>query len=88
MLWFAWLGYLPVAFPLGVLLSLLFPCEHAILVVAGPWLMLCAIAGYRLTTFPCPRCHRPFFRTWFYTNQFAGRCIHCGLPKWSETQGP
>ena len=37
----------------------------------------------RTSLFRCPRCHRHFYWSW-YNNQFARRCTHCGLPKWSE----
>jgi hypothetical protein len=41
--------------------------------------------GHRVLHFPCPRCLRPFFQASWYYNYFARRCLHCGLPKWSET---
>jgi hypothetical protein len=34
----------------------------------------------------CPRCGKPFHyaERWFgrWNNPFARRCVHCGLPKW------
>ena len=39
----------------------------------------------------CPRCGQPFHFKYgmlgriSISNPFAGRCLHCGLPKWAET---
>jgi hypothetical protein len=34
--------------------------------------------------FPCPRCGKWFFAKWWYHNNFARKCVHCGLPKWAD----
>jgi len=47
------------------------------------WFM---VAGFRLTYWHCPRCGKPFFTRLFWGNLFARRCLHCGLPKWSDLQ--
>ena len=37
----------------------------------------------------CPRCGKPFHYVarWYgrWSNPFAQRCVHCGLPKWADT---
>ena len=37
----------------------------------------------------CPRCGKPFHcvARWYgrWNNPFAHRCVHCGLPKWVES---
>jgi hypothetical protein len=37
----------------------------------------------------CPRCGKPFHcvARWYgrWNNPFARRCVHCGLPKWVES---
>jgi len=47
------------------------------------------ILGFWLRKRPCPRCRRPFFqarrtlpggRTLPVWNEFAGKCLNCGLP--------
>jgi hypothetical protein len=42
-----------------------------------------------LSYWACPRCGKPFHyshRTFGnINNPFAGQCIHCGLPKWAES---
>jgi hypothetical protein len=27
----------------------------------------------------CPRCKKFFFSTWFWSNPFTNKCLHCGL---------
>ena len=41
------------------------------------------VVAHRASHFACPRCRKPFYRTWWH-NGFARKCVHCGLPKWSE----
>lgn len=45
------------------------------------------VAHLRWTSWPCPRCGRPFRAKWFYGNAFTSRCLHCGLPKESRRAG-
>jgi hypothetical protein len=47
------------------------------------WGFVFLIIGFRLSTFRCPRCGNFFFLKFLLSNQFARRCVHCGLPKWS-----
>jgi len=45
------------------------------------------VAQWRRSFWPCPRCGKPFHRTWWYgDNWFTRRCLHCGLPKWPPKQ--
>lgn len=53
------------------------------LAVALPALGTVFLAQLRVIRWPCPRCGRPFLATWYYSNSFARRCVHCGLPKWA-----
>src|SRR5262245_40365544 len=80
--------------PLIVLLT--FPAYWgAVKLISGPkpslWLMV-PFAGALLATsyifahgFRCPRCHKPFFHTAWFRNDFARRCVHCGLPKYASS---
>lgn len=36
-----------------------------------------------VSKFKCPRCGNPFFYTKYRRNGFAGKCLHCHLPKWT-----
>jgi len=44
---------------------------------------------YLYVTWTCPRCGNQFhwkqYRFGRNINPFASRCLHCGLPKWAET---
>ena len=81
--WFfaTWLGYVPGAFALGYPLTRLFHSDIPFFVVAGAWMLALAVSGIYMALFPCPRCHREFFYTWWhFWNPFARRCVHCGHP--------
>jgi len=66
----------------GVPLSNIFNSEIPAVVIALMWMTAFAIAGWRTTYWRCPRCKKSFFAKW-YINQFARKCVHCGLKKWS-----
>jgi hypothetical protein len=51
------------------------------------WLVLSLVGAVRLWLWRCPRCYRQYFFSGLFTNMFARRCMHCGLPKWSRTPG-
>jgi len=46
--------------------------------------ILLMISVGRFSAFACPRCNQFFFGGRFQGNPFAGSCLHCGLPKWSQ----
>ena|ERR1022692_685671 len=46
-----------------------------------PWALVWVYAHWRVRNFSCPRCGKRFFGSWYY---FVGRCVYCGLPKWTE----
>ena len=77
----------------AVLLALvaLFPRDNLLAaywwIVAMPLFGWFIVAGFRLTYWRCPRCNKPFFTRLFWGNLFAHRCLHCGLPRWSDA-GP
>ncbi|MGD0625569.1 MAG: hypothetical protein ABSB32_12705 [Thermodesulfobacteriota bacterium] len=85
--WFfgAWLGGFVVVASLAALLNRMSLGDLAFWVLGPLWLVAFVIAGLRLEFFRCPRCHRHFFCARWYYNLFARRCVHCGLPKWSDT---
>jgi hypothetical protein len=47
------------------------------------WLMSFAFTRSRLQAFPYPRCGKRFFKTAWYGNILARRCVHCGLAKYA-----
>jgi hypothetical protein len=78
------LGFVPGVFALASVLGLLTGGRVPFLAVGAGWFVLWFIAIIWMHSFPCPRCHRPFFQTIWYGNPLAQRCLHCGLPKWSS----
>jgi hypothetical protein len=53
--------------------------------VAIVWFVASIIVGDRYQRWPCPRCGRPFGKTFWWHNPFARKCVHCGLPKWTAS---
>jgi hypothetical protein len=47
----------------------------------APWVIAAVVGRIRLIRWPCPRCGRPFFASW-YNNEWADRCVNCKLDKW------
>jgi hypothetical protein len=82
--WFAFLGYVPVCFTVGMLSMRVFSTFTPAFVVAIAWMVFFVIAGNLALRFPCPRCGKWFFAKWWYHNNFARRCVHCGLPKYAD----
>jgi predicted RNA-binding Zn-ribbon protein involved in translation (DUF1610 family) len=48
--------------------------------IAACWMAAFAVAGFRVSHFPCPRCGNAFFAKWWFNNPLARKCVHCGLP--------
>jgi len=90
--WAVFLSYLPgVAFiNFAIVPSLVastgVKSDNIILTTAACWMIAFAIAGFRLTLFRCPRCGKHYFSTWWYTNSFARKCVHCGLKNWAGAE--
>src|ERR1700745_1068184 len=80
----AFVGYLPVVSTLGSLSVRVFHTQSLFPIVAFSWMGFIAVAGLRFNFWPCPRCGKWFAATCWYKNPFARRCVHCGLPKYSN----
>ena len=85
--WFfgVWLGGFLVVALLASLLSKLSLDDLAFYVIGPAWMIGFVIMAIRMSLFRCPRCHHRFFSTWWHNNPLARKCLHCGLPKWSES---
>ncbi|MFA6563372.1 MAG: hypothetical protein WCV00_15800 [Verrucomicrobiia bacterium] len=85
-LWFfvILLTYVPGTSVIGYLLSRLFGSDIPVYVVAGVWMVAFVAAANYMDLFPCPKCQRPFFRSFWFHNPLARRCVHCGHPKWTD----
>jgi hypothetical protein len=94
MFWAVFISYIPgvafINFAMGPSLSALTGVkpDNVVLTIALCWMIAFAIAGLRLSLFRCPRCGRSFFSTSLYTNSFARKCVHCGLPNWAGADEP
>jgi hypothetical protein len=90
--WVVFLSYMPgvMAFFLGVGLPLAsmtgIKPDYFFFAIAGTWMLAFVVTNLRAVSFPCPRCGQHFFRTWWYSNPLARRCVHCGLPKWAMSE--
>ena len=83
---FVFVGYVPICFAFAYLTTKLFHTTVPGLTFGICWMVLFAVTGLRLQVLPCPRCGEAFFAKWFYHNIFARRCVHCGLPKYSDSR--
>jgi hypothetical protein len=54
-------------------------------VILSAWFVFFIVSSIRYQLFRCPRCGEWFSGTWWYNlSYFARKCVHCGLPKFSE----
>jgi 4-amino-4-deoxy-L-arabinose transferase-like glycosyltransferase len=85
--WFfgVWLGGFIIVASLAAFLAKLSLGDLAFAVLAPAWGLAFVVVAVRLQFFLCPRCHRHFSKAFWYGNPFARKCVHCGLPKWSES---
>jgi hypothetical protein len=80
----------------GITVVLLVPLANRVpligFVVFGIWVVAVFtlfIGNAHYMVWSCPRCGKPFhtrisrFARW--VNPFARRCIHCGLPRWAQS---
>jgi len=77
------LSYVPGVWLVAIPVMYWFGSETPVYFIAGAWMIAFAVAGSRVSMFPCPRCGKWFFATWYFHNPLARRCVHCGLPKWA-----
>jgi hypothetical protein len=81
-----WLGYIPAVYVFTVLMSKAFGTFFPSFVFAGIWMLMFAATGARLSTWPCPKCGKWFSVSWWYNKSFfARKCVHCGLPKFADS---
>lgn len=82
--WLLFLGFVPGAPLLTVGLGRVFHSEGLFLPITLGWMAAVGIAGACRSSLRCPRCGERFFRRGRqYRNEFARKCVNCGLPKWA-----
>jgi hypothetical protein len=74
----------PIVFTFQYLTVKLFHTTFPALILNICWTVLLVLSGFRMLWFPCPRCGKMFFAKWYFDDAFARRCVHCGLPKYSN----
>jgi len=88
--WFLWvfLTYVPGAATLGIITTKLLntDSETPFIVIAIIWMVAFAVTGVRLSLWKCPRCGKWFSTKLLYHNIASKKCLHCGLPKWSNDE--
>ena len=84
--WLVFLAYTPGAMAIALLGNYLFGSFSLGYAAAMVWIVAFVILGTRLNTWPCPRCGKWFCATWWYSKSFfARKCVHCGLPKYANS---
>ena len=78
------LSYIPGMYALGIPLEKHFASEIPLIAVAVTWIMAFVTAGWHMNAWKCPCCGNTFFRRKWIHNQFARKCVHCGLEKWAD----
>jgi predicted RNA-binding Zn-ribbon protein involved in translation (DUF1610 family) len=79
-------GFVPLVFIASVVASRLVGSDAPFMIMASVAMLAAIVVTYRLVVFQCPRCHRSFFsRSWWTFQPHKQKCVHCGFPKWSET---
>lgn len=78
-------GWIPFGACVAELSNSLLHSYTPAFIAAFGYMLLFVSIGIRYQLFRCPRCGEWFAGTWLYSLSFlARRCVHCGLPKFSE----
>lgn len=83
MLFFGLAGFLPAGALLGLLARKLVGPEYEGY-PAGAWLAGMFVLQAWFNRFKCPGCGEPFHHARRWKNEFARKCLHCGLERWAD----
>jgi hypothetical protein len=82
--WLLFIGFYPAAFT--ILIAMGTRLEPLYLVLAVVWIVCMLVVGFRVSSWPCPRCGKAFAGAWWYNRGFLVRkCVSCKLPKFART---
>src|SRR5687767_1371371 len=82
--WLLLLGFVPGAPLLAGWLGRVFHSDSLFLPIVLGWMFALGVAFACRTSLRCPRCGQRFFRRGReYRNEFARKCVNCGLRKWA-----
>lgn len=80
-----WLAYIPAVAVFTLVFSHRFRNFTPSFVFAILWMLMFLIVGSRVSRWPCPRCGERFSQMgWVNRGFFVRKCLHCGLPKYSD----
>jgi Zn ribbon nucleic-acid-binding protein len=74
------LGYIPWGIVMLFAMKLGMP-QRAAWILILVWFVMFPVAAIRFSFWSCPRCHKPFYSKWWYSNHFARKCVYCGLSR-------
>ena len=77
-------GFFPVIL-LARAIARIFNLPVLFIIVTFAWFLLIGTAGTVVSYWRCPRCGKQFrITSWYRMGVSARRCVHCGLPKYSN----
>lgn len=81
---FCFVGFMPFAGGVAILVSHFTSSEWAILAAPAAWMVFLMVSWIRFLNCPCPKCGQPFHVThWISSLPTRGRkCIHCGVSRY------
>jgi hypothetical protein len=83
--WLTFAAWAPATALLALLLGAALRLRGALLWAAVPTTLVFIAARVYATSWPCPRCGRPFYRSWWVYWPFANNCLPCGLPEYASS---
>ncbi len=76
------LGWLPFG-AAAMAVAVLVGYDPVFFVLTGAYMVRLLVVSVYFSNWACPRCKKPFVRTWWYNAGFlANACVHCGLRKY------
>jgi hypothetical protein len=77
-------GFFPVIL-VARFIARIFNLPVLFIIMAFAWFLLIASSGLQASNLRCPRCGKPFsIASWYRMGVYAQRCVHCGLPRYSN----
>jgi len=87
-LWLLLFACIPGVFLLAYVLNTLLLQDASFPVIGLAWMGAIAWAGFRVSSFACPRCGRAFFENWYFFKPLRSNCAHCHLARWAKDVAP
>jgi hypothetical protein len=75
------LGYIPWGALVFFVMNKLRMPQSAVGILIVAWFLMYPVAAIRFSLWRCPRCGNPFYQKWWYHNDLARKCVHCGLAR-------